>query len=152
MDLLELEPEENEADFLQQDLLSNTALPANTALVDDAQDLLDQVFNDSEPACSAPSFGDELLFSDNAIRGASTPANKKIDDAAALNERDEGFDLFEDVHSLDNIESFGEGPGNRTSNDDSATSGGDVFGEVLLFRCVDDWIYLCGSFLASYDP
>ena len=124
MDLLELQPEEDEEEFLGADLLDGACLPENddpscSKLAHDERDLLDQIFGDDvndstgvSSKCGAPSFGDELsLFS------ASTPIVKKPVNAsgssaaaAAVDDlRDEG--IFEDVDSsLGNIESFGEGP------------------------------------------
>ena len=123
MDLLELQPEEAEEEFLGADLLDGACLPENEdlscpKLAHDERDLLDQIFGDDvndstgvSSKCGAPSFGDELsLFS------ASTPLVKKPVNAAssataaAVDDlRDEG--IFEDVDSsLGNIESFGEGP------------------------------------------
>ena len=139
MDLLELEPDECEGDFLQDDSAQEPSLPPSDLAVD-KQDLLDQVFADSGPSFT-PSLGDDLSLLDPFSHATSTPASKADSDpnlrpftgkdvsAASIDDQsDEGFDIFEDSEaSLANIESFGGGgPWPRRPHKSGFASGEDV--------------------------
>ena len=110
MDLLDLEPEENEADFLFEDLSGkSTALPTSSHLNAGDEDLLDQVFGadddapcpapsfdahddapcpapsfdaDNDAPCPAPSFGDDLCL-DGAPTGQTTTTTTTTNKGAA---------------------------------------------------------------------
>ena len=117
MDLLELQPEESEADFLQEDLAvdhETTTLPPRNKATDESQDLLDQVFGDSDISCSVPSFGDELSLLDPLTKTSdfpsTFPSKDAISAAASADQLDEGFDPFEDSEAtIGSVESFGDG-------------------------------------------
>ena len=115
MDLLELEPDECEADFLQEDVDDDVeTAPLPPPANNDNEDLLDQVFGDCDIGRSAPSFGDELSF--DPLSSTLQPTKDAV--ATSTDPVDEGFDPFEDSEAtIGSVESFGDGPQTRDLRD-----------------------------------